>query len=478
MVAGDLEKVVSCWLGVVGEVGSPASLQELVEVVVLARAAVQTRGMAGTGLPGGHLSAALAQYATLLAGQGSLATALSYLGEEGVDGDQELQQLRERLQKSLARAQPAPTAVQPRQAQQQPLSRVHSGGLHGGARTSFSHSLPQGRDSRRQSVEPQFNSYNTGLPSSQASGYNQPGFGGGYSQPPVTQQPAPSQPTYTGFTPAPTQPSYTGFTPAATPNYGAPPQPSYATPAPTADPVPTFQPPPSDQTTSPSSGNHLLRRNRALDPSISPGQPGSQFGYMEPTQPSQFMQPQAPAAYSEPAPIQPTMFTPDSTPAYNQPGPGLPPPQAHVPDQPGPGFTPAVSSGAGWNDPPPMMISRPAPAQPQTSSSTAAEPITHPIFGAAAPEPTPAPVPGWGGFQPAPAPGFQPTPAPGYQGQQQQQQPQGYQGFQPTEPANQPATEPAAPEPTPPAPIPAEHQVIQDTLESLRSKCQQGKKNQ
>jgi len=473
MVAGDLEKVVSCWLGVVGEVGSPASLQELVEVVVIARAAVQTRGMAGTGLPGGQLSAALAQYATLLAGQGSLATALSYLGEEGVDGDQELQQLRERLQKSLARAQPAAAPVQPRQAQQQPLSRAPSGGLHGGARTSFSHNLPQGRDSRRQSVEPQFNSFNTGLPSSQPSGFNQPSYGGGYSQPPVTQQPAPSQPTYTGFTPAPAQPSYTGFTPAAAPSYGAPPQPSYAPPAAPPDPVPTFQPPPSDQATSPSSANPLLRRNRALDPSIAPGQPGSQFGYMQPSQPSQFMQPQSPAPYSEPAPTQPTMFTPDNTPAYNQPGPGLPPPQAHVPDQPGPGFTPAVSSGAGWNDPPPMMIARPAPAQPSTST-TAAEPITHPIFGAAAPEPTPAQVPGWSGFQPAPTPGFQPAPTPGYQGQQQQQQPQGYQGFQPTEPANQPAPEPPAPEPAPPAPIPAEHQVIQDTFESLRSKCQQG----
>ena len=76
------------------------------------------------------------------------------------------------------------------------------------------------------------------------------------------------------------------------------------------------------------------------------------------------------------------MFTPDSTTAYNQLGPGLPPSQAHVPDQPGPGFTPAVSSGVGWNDPPPIMISRPAPAQLQPSS-TAAEPITHLIFGVA-----------------------------------------------------------------------------------------------
>merc|ERR1712107_435256 len=42
-------------------------------------------------------------------------------------------------------------------------------------------------------------------------------------------------------------------------------------------------------------------------------------------------------------------------------------------------------------------------------------------------------------------------------------------------PANQQQQQAAAPEPAqPPAPIPAEHQVIQDVMESLRSKCQQG----
>ena len=35
IVAGDVEKVVTSWLGVVDDVGSPASLQELVEVLVL-----------------------------------------------------------------------------------------------------------------------------------------------------------------------------------------------------------------------------------------------------------------------------------------------------------------------------------------------------------------------------------------------------------------------------------------------------------
>lgn len=126
-----------------------------------------------------------------------------------------------------------------------------------------------------------------------------------------------------------------------------------------------------------------------------------------------------------------------------------------------------------------MMISRPAASQPAVSFS-GQDPITHP-FGA--PEPAPAPIPGWSGFQPAPTQTQQyqqPAMAPGHHGgapqgyQGQQQPPQGYQGFQPSEPANQTAPQPPAPEPTPPAPIPAEHQVIQDTLESLRSKCQQG----
>merc|ERR550519_1701067 len=470
MAAGDLEKLVSSWLGVVGEVGSPTSLQELVEVLVLARAAVQTRGLNSSSLPGGQLSAALAQYAALLAGQGSLATALTYIGEEGA-GDKELEELRERLQKALTRTQPAapvaaPAPVQPRANQHNPLAR-NTSGTSQGSRGSFSHGLPQNRDSRRTSVEPQFNNFNTGMPG-QSQGYvSQPPNYGGYQNaaptPAYNPPPATNQPQYTGFTPAPT-------------NYGAPPQ-SYA-PAPPSDPVPTFQPPPIEQVTSPTSltsPNPLLRRNRAVDPSIAAGAPGSQYGYMQPTQqfgdqykqqPSPYMQPQ-PTSFPDPvAPQpQPNMFTPDHSTAYNQPAPapGLPPPAGHVPDQPGPGFTPPVSSGSGWNDPPPMMISRPAPV-PQPATSSAQDPITHPIFGAAAPEPTPAPAPGWGGFQPAPT--------------QQFQQPtsQGYQGFQPAEPANQPAPQPVAPapEPAPAAPIPAEHQVIQDTLESLRSKCQQG----
>jgi len=458
MVAGDLEKVVTSWLKVVGQEVTPACLQELVEVVVMSRAAVQTRGLASISLPGGQLSAALAQYASLLAGQGSLATALTYLGEEGVSEDKQLQELKERLEKALVKTVTAAPVSQ----HQQPLAR-NASGASVASRGSVSHGSLPGRDSRRQSVEPQFNNFVTGLPP-QAQGYTQPASGYGYQQPPA------STPAYNPPPPSASQPQYTGFTPAPT-NYGAPPQ-SYAAPAPAADPVPTFQPPPTDQTSPPAPNNPLLRRNRALDPSITSPVQGGQYGYMQPaqpyaeqySQPTQFMQPQ-------PAPTQPSMFTPDPVPAFNQPSaPGLPPSAGHVPDQPGPGYTPIVSSGSGWNDPPPMIRSRPAPSEPATTT-TNSDPITHPIFGSAAPEPAPAPTPGWGGFQPAPVQQFQ---QPASVQQFQQPAPQGYQGFIPSEPANQPAPQPAALEPTPPAPIPVEHQVIQDTLENLRSKCQQG----
>merc|ERR1719220_3427806 len=114
-----------------------------------------------------------------------------------------------------------------------------------------------------------------------------------------------------------------------------------------------------------------------------------------------------------------------------------------------------------------MMIRKTVPSQgPVTTPALGSDPITQPLYGSAAPqEPSQPQANSWAGFQPAPVQpeSYQP-PVPGYS------------GFQPSEPApvSQPA--PAAPAPVtaaPPAPIPAEHQVIQDTLESLRAKCQQ-----
>ena len=193
--------------------------------------------------------------------------------------------------------------------------------------------------------------------------------------------------------------------------------------------------------------------------------------------------------YAEPAPSStPSLFTPGppdtGMSSLAAPGPmsnysGLasaPAPSltGHIPDQPSPGFTPSVSNGSGWNDPPPMMISKSnQKTEPTVSpSDPAAAPITQPLYGSAAPEPAPPAGPGaWAGFQPAPPTSSAPAPSYG------QQTVPGYQGFTPAQPAPPVSQAPAPPpeEATPPAPIPAEHQVIQDTLESLRSKCVQGK---
>ena len=148
IVAGDVEKVVTSWLGVMDDVDSPASLQELVEVLVLVRGAGQARGIANSNLPGGHLSEALAQYATLLAGQGSLATALSYLEEELVGEDQQLQDLRERVQKAFTRTKQAAPVVapeQPRAAQLQPLASS-LGAMDVYQKQSHEHDLEDTRD--------------------------------------------------------------------------------------------------------------------------------------------------------------------------------------------------------------------------------------------------------------------------------------------------------------------------------------------
>jgi len=465
VVAGNLDRVVDCWMQV--EVGGDAvpttagTLQELVEVVVMVKAAVQARGLPVSSQPGERLSAALGSYAGLLAAQGSLSAALVYLSDVGGE-DTELARLKQRLEKSLAQPQQPPPArkvsVAPVQSTVQ--RNVSGGSVYGGS----------DRGSRRTSMDPQFGNFNTGPVG------NTYGVGGGQ---PNLYNPAPTQ---YNLNQPPTQR-------APTPVHQPPPpvQQPYLQPAPPpVEPVQTFQPAQNDSSTAPP--NPLMRRNRALDPSIGSSggtpnynqfmQPTQQPSYMQPTQQPTYMQPTTQPSYlqptQQPSYLQPTqqptygtqpqynyeqqptqspsMFTPELTPAPMTPG--LPPPVGHnvnTPDHGGPGFKPVVSSGSGWNDPPPMITRSPNPP-PVTSTS---DMITCPIF---TPEPihTQQPAPSWGGFQPA---------AP--------QQPAQIQGFQAQE-QQQPQVQELAPvEAAPPAPIPAEHQVIQDVFESLRLKCHQ-----
>lgn len=75
--AGSMEKVVDCWLRKGDE--TTAALQEMVEQVMVLRQAQQYWGRKPTAVTSGHLTQQLCRYAGLLAGQGSLEAALTYL---------------------------------------------------------------------------------------------------------------------------------------------------------------------------------------------------------------------------------------------------------------------------------------------------------------------------------------------------------------------------------------------------------------
>lgn len=101
--AGNLEKLVDCWLNLKKiETGNPnlklttKDLQELVEVVMLLKKSLEMRG--NTVSPSGKLAEFLSEYAGLLAAQGALDTALEYIGPTE---DTQLEDLRERLYYAL-----------------------------------------------------------------------------------------------------------------------------------------------------------------------------------------------------------------------------------------------------------------------------------------------------------------------------------------------------------------------------------------
>ncbi|XP_058267458.1 protein transport protein Sec31A isoform X3 [Hemibagrus wyckioides] len=103
--AGSVEQLVSCW-SKAQDSSSPLSLQDLVEKVVILRQAVEkTQGGVAPAV-GALLAEKMSQYASLLASQGSLQTAMSYLP---TNTDQvAVQQLRERLSRALGQHGVAP----------------------------------------------------------------------------------------------------------------------------------------------------------------------------------------------------------------------------------------------------------------------------------------------------------------------------------------------------------------------------------
>ncbi|XP_071322081.1 protein transport protein Sec31A isoform X8 [Trachinotus anak] len=124
--AGNVEKLVSCWTKA-QDGHCPLSLQDLVEKVVVLRRAVEQTQRSGPAAIGVLLAEKMSQYANLLASQGSLSTAITYLPDN--TNQAAIQQLRDRLGRALGQQPVAPAApVQPQRAQSQlPAARAQHG---------------------------------------------------------------------------------------------------------------------------------------------------------------------------------------------------------------------------------------------------------------------------------------------------------------------------------------------------------------
>ncbi|NXM53370.1 SC31A protein, partial [Illadopsis cleaveri] len=92
--AGNVDKLVACWTKV-QDGNSPLSLQDLIEKVVILRKAVQLTQAVDPNAMGALLAEKMSQYANLLAAQGSLAAALTFLPAS--TNQPNIVQLRDRL---------------------------------------------------------------------------------------------------------------------------------------------------------------------------------------------------------------------------------------------------------------------------------------------------------------------------------------------------------------------------------------------
>ncbi|XP_078577859.1 protein transport protein Sec31A-like isoform X2 [Branchiostoma floridae x Branchiostoma japonicum] len=106
--AGNVDKMVTCWNKITKNPNSPLALEDLVEKVMVLRKSIELTQKQAPPVSGGVLAEKLSQYAELLAAQGSLATAMEYLGDST---EPTIAQLRDRLYRAQGEA------MAPRQAQ-------------------------------------------------------------------------------------------------------------------------------------------------------------------------------------------------------------------------------------------------------------------------------------------------------------------------------------------------------------------------
>ncbi|XP_030347186.1 protein transport protein Sec31A isoform X6 [Strigops habroptila] len=461
--AGNVEKLVACWTKA-QDGNSPLSLQDLIEKVVILRKAVQLTQAVDPNAVGALLAEKMSQYANLLAAQGSIAAALTFLPAN--TNQPNIVQLRDRLcraQGELPQGQEAVKAPYERQ----PMPKGRAGPVAGqmqGPQAPAQQYYQQGDNP----PPPGFimpGAINPNMPPQQATSYNYSMYSQAGARPtyPQTYQAAQQYSCGTGgpalYQPqqpiaAPASASYPNPAPNTTPPY-PPSAPAHSMPS----PLYPGQPQPSPTSLNPSS--FPLPPSGASFQHGRPGPPATSVAYALPTGPTGTL----PATSDLPA----------SQRTEN------PPTQ----DQASP-FTGELGPQNGWNDPP--ALNRAAKKKKVPDNFLPPVPITSPIMNPLADpqsqmQQPPAPAP------PAGAPSFQPPHVPAGQpvlqgGCPPASQPLGPPSMPPA--VSKPSTEgaPGAPignaiqhvqalptEKITKKPIPEEHLILKTTFEALIQRC-------
>nr|XP_049594260.1 protein transport protein Sec31A isoform X1 [Syngnathus scovelli] len=437
--AGNVDKLVACW-NAAGQRNCPLSLQDLVEkVVVLQRAMEQTQRSGRDANAGALLAEEMARYAGLLASQGSLSEAISYLPNSS--GQVAVEQLRERLSRALGQQAAGPV--------QTPRSQTQHGGLQ--PRHAFTPVQPAPLTGSVPLQTP------ASIPAQQQ--YYQPGR---------------STSTVT---------SWSNQTPTALPNVSLPPQmaPPSEQQQQAEAPNPVYGMPPSGSAPAASAGStYMYSQQYQPQPQVQHFPPGAfqPHPYSEPPYPPQPPGFLAQCLPSSPPPSSLAPFFPScssSGASFQHDTPGFP--GSYVPLPPPGGVSgtkfeleqtldpQATGPQNGWNDPPalsrtskkkiPENYTPPAPITSPIMAPLGSDPNAHPVNSGAPQGSVPGPQ---GGFQPIPPPTLNPSmPAEGAPGG-------------PTGDAIQPAQSIPA-EKIAKKPIPDEHLVLKTTFEGLIQKC-------
>ncbi|NXC45642.1 SC31A protein, partial [Penelope pileata] len=445
--AGNVEKLVACWTKA-QDGNSPLSLQDLIEKVVILRKAVQLTQAVDPNAVGALLAEKMSQYANLLAAQGSIAAALTFLPANTSQPNIVL--LRDRLCRAQGGELPAGQEAIKTPYERQPVPKGRAGPVAG---------QMQGPQAPAQQYYQQ--------------GDNPPPPGfilPGAANPSAPPQQAAS-PGYSMYSPAGARPTYPQ-TYQATQQYSfgtgeaALYQPQQPIAAPASAPYPSPAPNPAANTSPP-----YLPTAHAVPSPLYPGQPQPSPTSLNPA--SSFPLPPPGASFQHGRPGLPATSV-----AYALPtGPtGTLPAASDLP------ASQRTGPQNGWNDPP--ALNRAAKKKKVPDNFMPPVPITAPIMNPLAdPQAQMQQAPAL----PAGAPSFQPPHLPAGQ-----PVPQGPYAPQPLGPcivppaASKPSTEgaPGAPignaiqhmqalptEKITKKPIPEEHLILKTTFEALIQRC-------